>query len=121
MRRFRDAGGSHGYPAVSGWRACWGPRAGAGCSSGGDLEELLEVLAGDEPASADFDGGEVAAAHLVIEQVAGQAGQAGGFVDGVGQPFGGWVWSWLAGPGGCRAGVVAGIRVPGSGGPGWRA
>ena len=46
------------------------------------------MLAGDEAASADFDVGQVAAAHLVVQQVAGQAGQAGGFVDGVGQPFG---------------------------------
>jgi hypothetical protein len=49
---------------------------------------LLEMVAGDEPASADFDGGQVTAAHLVVQQVAGQAGQAGGFVDGVGQPVG---------------------------------
>jgi len=45
-------------------------------------------MAGDEPASADFDVGQFAAAHLVVQQVAGQAGQAGGFVDGVGQPLG---------------------------------
>jgi hypothetical protein len=53
------------------------------------------MVAGDEPASANFDVGQVAAAHLVVQQVAGQASQAGGFVDGVGQPVG-WLWSWLA-------------------------
>ena len=53
---------------------------------GGDAEELLQVLAGDQAPPADFDVGQVAAAHLVIEQVAGQAGQPGGLVDGVGQP-----------------------------------
>ena len=44
------------------------------------------MLAGYEPPPADLDGGQVAAAHLVVEQVAGQAGQAGGLIDGVGQP-----------------------------------
>jgi hypothetical protein len=61
----------------------------------GVAEELLQVMAGDEPASANLDVGQVTTAHLVVEQVAGQAGQAGGFVDGVGQPCG-WVWFWLA-------------------------
>src|ERR1039457_3038857 len=52
-------------------------------------------MAGDESAPADFDVGQVAAAHFVVQQVAGQAGQARGFVDGVGQPLG-WVWFRLA-------------------------
>jgi len=46
------------------------------------------VVAGDESASADFHVGQMAAAHLVVQQVAGQAGQPGGFVDGIGQPVG---------------------------------
>jgi len=54
--------------------------------------ELLQVAAGDESASADLDAGQVAAANLVIQQVAGQAGQAGGLVGGAGQPPGGRVW-----------------------------
>src|SRR5438552_8498400 len=52
----------------------------------GDAEELLQMLTGDQAASADLDVGQVAAAHLVVEQVAGQAGQPGGLIDGVGQP-----------------------------------
>jgi hypothetical protein len=40
------------------------------------------VLAGDHAAPADFEVGQVAAAHLVVEKVAGQAGQPGGLVDG---------------------------------------
>ena len=74
-----------------------GPGGGAGLRSGlgvghrvavlgGDAEELLQVLAGDQAPPADLDVGQVAAAHLVVEQVAGQAGQAGGLIDGVGQP-----------------------------------
>ena len=55
---------------------------------GGIAEELLQVMAGDDPASADFDEEQVAAAHLVVEQVPGQASQAGSFVDGVGQSLG---------------------------------
>jgi hypothetical protein len=44
------------------------------------------VTAGNASASADFDVGQVAAAHLVVQQVAGQASQAGGFIDGISQP-----------------------------------
>jgi hypothetical protein len=62
------------------------------------------MLTGDQAAPADFDGGRVAAAHLVVQQVAGQGGQAGGLVDGVGQPT---VRRVLAGPIGD---VVAGWR-----------
>jgi len=47
------------------------------------------------PASADFFVSQVAAAHLVIQEAARQAGQAGGFIDGIGQPLG-LVWFWLA-------------------------
>src|SRR6266567_5222729 len=56
------------------------------CALGGDAEELVQVLAGDQPSPADFDVGEVAASHLAVEQVAGQASQPDGLVDGVGQP-----------------------------------
>ena len=76
---------------------CTRPGGGAGLRSGlgvghrvavlgGDAEELLQVLAGDQASPANLDVGQVAAAHLVVEQVTGQAGQAGGLVDGVGQP-----------------------------------
>jgi len=41
---------------------------------GTDAEESLHVLAGDQAPSGDLDGGQVAAAHLVIQQLAGQAG-----------------------------------------------
>ena len=44
------------------------------------------MLAGDQAATADLDAGQVAAAHLVVQQVAGEARQAGGLIDGVGQP-----------------------------------
>jgi len=37
---------------------------------GGDAEELLQVLEGDQPTPAYLDVGQVAAAHLVVEQVA---------------------------------------------------
>ena len=42
------------------------------------------MVAGDEPMSADFHVGQVAAAHFVVQQVAEQAGQAGSFINGVG-------------------------------------
>ena len=67
------------------------------CLSGCNTQELLKVLAGDEPPSADLHVGQVPAPHLVIQQVPGQAGQAGRLGDGVGQPFGGQVWFFLAG------------------------
>ena len=55
----------------------------------GDIAvKLLQVMVGNEAASTEFDVGQVAAAHLVVQRVAGEAGQAGGFVDGVGQPPG---------------------------------
>ena len=50
--------------------------------------ELRQVMVGNEAASTELDIGQVAGAHLVVQQVAGEAGQAGGFVDGVGQPPG---------------------------------
>ena len=65
---------------VAGWRQS--------CLRGGIAEELLQVMAGDDPASADLHEEQVAAAHLVVEQVTGQAGRAGSFVDGIGQPPG---------------------------------
>jgi hypothetical protein len=71
------------------------PRSVRSCLHGSIAEELLQVMAGDESASADFDVGQVAATHLVVKQVAGQAGQSGGFIDGVGQSSG-WLWFCLA-------------------------
>ena len=50
----------------------------------GIFEELLQVVTGDEPATADFDIGQVAATHLVVQPVSGKAGEPGGFVDGEG-------------------------------------
>jgi hypothetical protein len=47
---------------------------------------------------ADLDVGQVAAAHLVVQQVTGQAGEPDGFTDRVGQPLG-WVRRRLAGLG----------------------
>ena len=59
---------------------------------------LPEALAGNEPPSAGLDvAGQGAASHLVIQEVTGQAGQAGGLIDAVRQPFGRWIWSWRAG------------------------
>ena len=63
---------------------------------GGEAEELLQVLAGDEPPPADLDVGQIAAAHLVIEQVSEQSGQSGGLIDGISQPFAG-AWFGLDG------------------------
>ena len=65
---------------------------------------------------ADLDVVQVPAAHLVVEQVAGQPGQAGGLVDGVRQPLG----RRSAGPSAasrCRSVVSAGgvLRVTRSG------
>jgi hypothetical protein len=51
--------------------------------------KLLPGAAGDEPASAGLVAGQVAAANLVIQQVAGESGQAGGLARGTGQPPGG--------------------------------
>jgi hypothetical protein len=39
------------------------------------------VLAGDDATPADFEVGEPTGAHLVVEQVAGEPGDLGGFVD----------------------------------------
>ena len=44
------------------------------------------MLTGDQAPPADLDGGQVAAAHLVVEQVAGQARQPGGLINGIGEP-----------------------------------
>jgi len=56
-----------------------------------------EAPAGNEPPSAGLDAaGQGAASHLVIQEVTGQAGQAGGLIDAVRQPFGRWIWSWRA-------------------------
>ena len=53
---------------------------------GGHAGELRQVLAGDQAPPAGLDIRQVAEAHLVIQQVAGQAGQPGGLMDGAGQP-----------------------------------
>jgi hypothetical protein len=65
-----------------------GPPAGWAAALGGEAGELLQVLAGAEATSADFDVGQVASAPLVIEQVAGRSGEPGDLIDGVGQPLG---------------------------------
>jgi hypothetical protein len=85
------------------------------------------VLAGDEPPPADLDVRQVAAAHLVIEQVAGQPGQAGGFVDRVRQSFIGWIrcrlaWHAAAGIWPFRGTFGTQVRCghsPASGSAGW--
>ena len=71
------------------------------------------MLAGDEPPSADLHVGQVPAAHLVIQQVPGQSGHTSRLGDRVGQPFGGWVWFFLAGLGHMRSGflVMSGRRT----------
>src|SRR6516225_215518 len=99
--------------------ACPGPAgrdAAGSAGAGGDGEELLEVLASDEAPSADLPVGQVAYAHLVVEQVAGQAGQASRLVDGVGQPFGCRVWLRLAGT---RRRRSAGGGCSGAGATAW--
>jgi len=64
---------------------------------GRDAQKLLEMLAGDDAAPADLGIRQVPAAHLVVEQVARQSGQAGGLVNGIGQPFGSWTRVELTG------------------------
>ena len=103
------------------------PGLGAGhrvAGLGGDAEELLQVLEGDQPPPADLDVGQVAAAHLVVQQVAGQAGQAGGLIDGVGQPTAVRVLAGRRRPRWCRrraapdlrrAGARRLVQVPGRG------
>jgi hypothetical protein len=78
--------------------------------------ERLGGPASDEPPPAGFDAGQGAAPHLVLPQAAGHAGQAGGLIGAVRQPFGRWIWSWRApSPGrdlvvpGC-GGDVSGVR-----------
>ena len=46
------------------------------------------MMTGYKAAPTYFHVDQVAASHLVVKQVAGQTGQAGCFVDGIGQPFG---------------------------------
>jgi hypothetical protein len=48
---------------------------------GSKAEELLEVLAGNDTAPADLHIQQVPATHLVVEQVTGESGQAGGLVN----------------------------------------
>jgi hypothetical protein len=75
------------------------------------------VLVGDQAPPADFDVGQVAATHLVVEQIAGQASQEGGLVDGLGQPPTGRA---LPGMIGGRDVAVRGHPVrTGRGRPGW--
>src|ERR1700730_7794087 len=62
---------------VPGCHRAWGGGIGSP-GLGGDAGELPQVLTGDQVPPADLDVGQVAAAHLVVEQVAGQAGPAGG-------------------------------------------
>jgi hypothetical protein len=51
-----------------------------------DAEELRQVLVGDQLPSVDVEMGQIAKAHLLMEQAAGWTGQAGGLIDGGGQP-----------------------------------
>ena len=67
-QRASDPTGRRGYDKAERRAAAGNGRSGR---LGGDAEELLQVLAGDEPPPADLDVGQVPAAHLVIEQVAG--------------------------------------------------
>src|SRR6185312_12043454 len=48
----------------------------------------FQVLAGDDPPAANLEVGELARAHLVIQQVAGQPGDGRRLVDRVGEPLG---------------------------------
>jgi hypothetical protein len=69
-----SAGNGQG-DAVPG-RCAWPQRTAAsrdarGAGLGCDAEELVQVLAGDQAPSADLGIGQVAAAHLVVQQVAG--------------------------------------------------
>jgi len=58
---------------------------------GRNAEELLQVLAGYEPPPGNFEVRQVAASHLVIEQVTRQPSQTSGLIDRVRQPFSGWI------------------------------
>jgi len=51
----------------------------------GPREEGFQVLAGDDPPAADLEVGELAGAHLVIQQVAGQPGDRRRLVHRIGQ------------------------------------
>jgi hypothetical protein len=51
-------------------------------ASGSDAEEVRQVLAGDQLPSAGLETGQMAKAHLLMEQAAGWTGQAGGLIDG---------------------------------------
>jgi hypothetical protein len=65
--------------------------AGVTLCLGRNAEELLQVLAGYEPPPANFEVRQVAASHLVIEQVTRQPSQTSGLIDRVRQPFSGWI------------------------------
>jgi hypothetical protein len=47
---------------------------------GGPCQECLELLAGDDAATADLEVDEAVGAHLVVEEISGQAGSLGGFL-----------------------------------------
>jgi hypothetical protein len=55
-------------------------------ASGSDAEEVLQVAAGDQAPSAGLGAGQIAKAHLAMQQVAGWAGREGGLIGGVGKP-----------------------------------
>jgi len=64
------------------WTVCWLPLdREAFCPLGSQAEELVEVPAGNDAAPAGPSHKQVPAAHLVVQQVAGQPGQAGGLVN----------------------------------------
>jgi hypothetical protein len=81
----RSSGGCPARPA-GGIRLPWGLGAGHRvAASGSDAGELRQVLAGDQLPSADLEMGQIAKAHLLMEQAAGWTAQAGGLIDGKGQ------------------------------------
>src|SRR5215472_18048748 len=59
------------------------PARRSGCAG----KEGFEMLTGDDAASADLEVGQLAGANLVIQQVAGEAGDCRGLIDAVGQPL----------------------------------
>jgi hypothetical protein len=101
--------------------------AGVTLCLGRNAEELLQVLAGYEPAPANFEVRQVAASHLVIEQVTRQPSQTSGLIDRVRQPFSGWIrcrmaWHAAAGIRWFRDTFVTQVRCghsPASGRRGW--
>src|SRR5215469_6340678 len=66
------------------------------------------MFPGDDPAAADLKVAELPSSHLVVEQVAGQAGDLGCLVDGIGEP----VFHRLGGAGGGHVLLLTSDLVP---------